>query len=83
MNKFLEKSGEVVVIAGGVPDFDPQICVGKNVFICGDCWELFPSVDKVKEGAALAKSVTYYPGCAPVYIFAQLNADLQKLAAGK
>jgi len=72
-----------VVIAGGVPDIDPQFCAGKNVFICGDCWELFPSADKVREAASLAKSVTYYPGCAPVYIFAQLNGDLQKLAAGK
>lgn len=83
MKTFLSKSGEVVVIAGGVPDIDPQFCVGKNVFICGDCWELFPSADKVREAASLAKSVTYYPGCAPVYIFAQLNADLQKLAAAK
>lgn len=83
MKKFLEKNGEIIVIAGGVPDFDPESCRDKNVFICGDCWELFPSVDKVREGAALAKTVTYYPGCAPVYIFAQLNTDLQKLAAGK
>ncbi|MBC3887766.1 DUF362 domain-containing protein [Acetobacterium paludosum] len=83
MKKFLEKHGEVVVIAGGVPNFEPEFCKDKNVFICGDCWELFPSADKVREGAALAKTVTYYPGCAPVYIFAQLNNDLQKLAAGK
>ncbi|MBC3795601.1 DUF362 domain-containing protein [Acetobacterium tundrae] len=83
MKKFLEKHGEVVVIAGGVPNFEPEFCIDKNVFICGDCWELFPSADKVREGAALAKTVTYYPGCAPVYIFAQLNNDLQKLAAGK
>jgi len=83
MKKFLGKHGEVVVIAGGVPDFDPEFCKNKNVFICGDCWEYFPSADKVREGAALAKTVTYYPGCAPVYIFAQLNTDLQKLAAGK
>jgi uncharacterized protein (DUF362 family) len=81
MKTFLEKSGEIVVIAGGVPDFEPELCIDKNVFICGDCWELFPSADKVREGAKLANSVTYYPGCAPVYIFAQLNADLQKLAA--
>jgi len=27
----------------------------------------------------LAKHVTEYPGCAPVYIFAQLNGDLQAL----
>ncbi|WKY42912.1 DUF362 domain-containing protein [Eubacteriaceae bacterium ES2] len=83
MNKFLDKNGEIVVIAGGVPDLDPAICQDKHIFICGDCWELFPSADKVREGAAMAKSVTYYPGCAPVYIFAQLNNDLQKLAAGK
>jgi len=81
METFLEKSGEVVVLSGGVPDFEPEFCIDKNMFICGDCWELFPSADKVREAAALAKSVTYYPGCAPVYIFAQLNEDLQKLAA--
>jgi uncharacterized protein (DUF362 family) len=83
MNTFLEKNGEIIVIAGGVPDLDPSICQDKHIFICGDCWELFPSADKVREGVAMAKSVTYYPGCAPVYIFAQLNGDLQKLAAGK
>lgn len=81
MKTFLEKAGEVVVLSGGVPQFEPEFCIDKNMFICGDCWELFPSADKVREGATLAKSVTYYPGCAPVYIFAQLNADLQKLAA--
>ncbi|MEG1105966.1 MAG: DUF362 domain-containing protein [Eubacterium sp.] len=83
MDKFLEKNGEVVVIAGGVPDFDPEICRDKTVFICGDCWEIFESADRVKEGAKLAKKVIYYPGCAPVYIFSKLNTDLQKLAAGQ
>lgn len=80
MKDFLKAAGEVVVLAGGVPDFEPEDAKGKNLFITGDCWEYFPSADKVREAAKLAKSVTYYPGCAPVYIFAQLNADLQKLA---
>ncbi|PKM69536.1 MAG: FeS-binding protein [Firmicutes bacterium HGW-Firmicutes-19] len=80
MKDFLKAAGEVVVIAGGVPDFDPNDAVGKNVFVCGDCWEKFESADNVRKAATLAKSVTYYPGCAPVYIFAQLNGDLQKLA---
>lgn len=80
MADFLKAAGEVVVIAGGVPDFDPQEAKDKNVFICGDCWELFPTADAVREAAKLAKNVTYYPGCAPVYIFAQLNGDLQSLA---
>jgi len=80
MNEFLEKNGEIVVIAGGVPDLDPEICRGKNVFICGDCWKLFPSRLLVEEAAKLAKSVTYYPGCAPVYIFSKLNTDLQTMA---
>lgn len=80
MSDFLKAAGEVVVIAGGVPDFEPETAKDKNVFICGDCWEIFPTADKVREAAKLAKSVTYYPGCAPVYIFAQLNGDLQALA---
>ncbi len=83
MDTFLKERGEVVVIAGGVPDFDPEICVDKTVFICGDCWEKFESADKVREGAKKAKKVVYYPGCAPVYIFSKLNTDLQKLAAGQ
>ncbi len=77
---FLAKHGEVVVVAGGVPDFDPEICRDKNLFVCGDCWKLFPSKPKIEEAAKVAKTVTYYPGCAPVYIFAQLNGDLQALA---
>lgn len=80
MADFLEKRGEVVVVSGGLPDFDPQFAVGKHLFVCGDCWEYFPTADNIRQAAKIAKSVTYYPGCAPVYIFAQLNADLQQLA---
>lgn len=80
MADFLEKTGEVVVVAGGVPDFDPEFAEGKNLFVCGDCWEYFPTADHIRKAAKLAKTVTYYPGCAPVYIFSQLNTDLQKLA---
>lgn len=83
LQAFLDKSGGIVVIAGGVPDFDPEICRDKQIFVCGDCWELFPSADKVREAIDIAKDVIYYPGCAPVYIFAQLNADLQKMAAAQ
>jgi uncharacterized protein (DUF362 family) len=79
MEDFLKKAGEVVVVAGGVPDFDPNFAEGKHLFVCGDCWEYFPTADSIRKAANIAKSVTYYPGCAPVYIFAQLNNDLQKL----
>jgi len=77
---FLAKHGEIVVIAGGVPELDPEYCRDKNVFICGDCWKIFPSRLLVEEAAKLAKTVTYYPGCAPVYIFSKLNTDLQNMA---
>jgi len=70
----------VVVVAGGVPDFDPEFARDKHLFVCGDCWEYFPSAANVRKAAELAKDVTYYPGCAPVYIFSQLNTDLQKIA---
>ncbi|MBW1789420.1 MAG: DUF362 domain-containing protein [Deltaproteobacteria bacterium] len=76
---FIEKAGEIYILAGGVPDFKPEWVAGKHLFIAGDCWKLFPSKDKVEEAKKLAKSVTEYPGCAPVYIFAQLNGDLQAL----
>jgi hypothetical protein len=49
------------------------------MFVTGDCWKLFPSRGKVEEAMKLAKKVIEYPGCAPVYIFAQLNGDLQAL----
>jgi len=77
---FLKERGEVVVVAGGLPDFDPKFAKDKHLFVCGDCWEYFPTSDNIRRAAKLAKSVTYYPGCAPVYIFAQLNTDLQQLA---
>jgi uncharacterized protein (DUF362 family) len=80
LQDFLKKNGEVVVIAGGVPDLDPEIAKDKNLFVCGDCWKIFPSKPLVDEAISKAKTVTYYPGCAPVYIFAQLNADLQAMA---
>jgi uncharacterized protein (DUF362 family) len=78
--EFLKERGEVVVVAGGLPDFDPQFAKEKHLFVCGDCWEYFPTADNIRQAAKVAKSVTYYPGCAPVYIFAQLNTDLQQLA---
>ncbi len=80
MPEFLKEHGEVVVVAGGLPDFDPQFAKEKHLFICGDCWEYFPTADNIRQAARFAKSVTYYPGCAPVYIFAQLDTDLQQLA---
>ena len=80
MEEFVKNQGPVLVIGGGVPDFEPEMAIGKNLFITGDCWKYFPSREKVEQAAKLAKTVTYYPGCAPVYIFSQLNSDLQKLA---
>ncbi len=76
---FLEKVGELYILAGGVPDFKPEWVKDKHLFITGDCWKYFPSKDKVERAKEIAKSVTEYPGCAPVYIFAQLNGDLQAL----
>jgi uncharacterized protein (DUF362 family) len=76
---FIEKTGDIYVVGGGVPDFIPEWVEGKHLFVTGDCWKYFPSRDKVEKAMTLAKSVTEYPGCAPVYIFAQLNGDLQAL----
>ena len=66
-------------MAGGVPNFEPEWVKDKHLFIAGDCWKLFPSKDKVEAAKKIAKNVIEYPGCAPVYIFAQLNGDLQAL----
>lgn len=79
MKDYIDKVGDVYILAGGVPDFVPEWVEGKHLFITGDCWKYFPSHDKVEKAMTLAKSVTEYPGCAPVYIFAQLNGDLQAL----
>ncbi|PIX19397.1 MAG: FeS-binding protein [Deltaproteobacteria bacterium CG_4_8_14_3_um_filter_51_11] len=76
---FIQKAGEVYIVAGGVPQFDPEVVRDKYLFVTGDCWKLFPSRSKVEKAMQLAKHVTEYPGCAPVYIFAQLNGDLQAL----
>jgi len=76
---YLEQVGGVLILAGGVPDFDPELARDKHLFIAGDCWRLFPSQEAVEQAKTLARSVTEYPGCAPVYIFAQLNGDLQAL----
>jgi uncharacterized protein (DUF362 family) len=82
LEELIERTGEIFVLAGGVPDFDPELVKDRHLFIAGDCWKNFPSRDKVEEAKKLARSVTEYPGCAPVYVFAQLNADLQGLMAG-
>lgn len=79
MEDFNNKVGDIYIIAGGVPDLDPKVVEGKDLFVVGDCWKYFPSRGKVEEAMKLAKSVTEYPGCAPVYVFAQLNGDLQAL----
>ena len=76
---FIDKTGEIYILAGGVPDFKPAWVENRHLFITGDCWKFFPSKGKVEEAMKLAKNVTEYPGCAPVYIFAQLNGDLQTL----
>lgn len=76
---FVAKVGEIYILAGGVPEFKPEWVKDKHLFVTGDCWKYFPTRDKVEEAKKLAKSVTEYPGCAPVYIFAQLNGDLQAL----
>ncbi len=76
---FIRKAGEVYIVAGGVPEFEPEMVKDKYLFITGDCWKLFPSRGKVEKAMQLAKQVIEYPGCAPVYIFAQLNGDLQAI----
>ncbi len=76
---FRKKVGDCVLVSGGLPDFDPEFARGKTLFVCGDCWEYFPTADNIRQAAKLAKQVIYYPGCTPVYIFAQLNGDLQGL----
>jgi uncharacterized protein (DUF362 family) len=76
---FRAKAGDCVFVTGGLPDFDPEFARGKTLFIVGDCWEYFPTADNIREAAKLAKEVIYRPGCAPVYIFAQINGDLQGL----
>lgn len=67
---------DVVFIAGGQPDLDPESVRGKVVFLVGDCWEYFPSAPKIREALSLARKVIERPGCAPVYVFAQINQDL-------
>jgi uncharacterized protein (DUF362 family) len=79
IDDFNAKAGDIYILAGGVPDFKPEWVKGKHLFVAGDCWKYFPSKNKVEEAMKLAESVTLYPGCAPVYIFAQLNGDLQSL----
>lgn len=79
LEKFVEQNGESVIIAGGVPALDPSFVEGKNLFLAGDCWKYFDSADKVKQAKEKAKRVFEYPGCSPVYVFAQINEDLQSL----
>lgn len=77
--EFNEKVGDVFILAGGVPDFDEEQVAGKHLIVAGDCWKYFPTKEKIEHAKAIAKDVIEYPGCAPVYIFAQLNGDLQAL----
>ncbi len=76
INEFKDKLGEVVFITGGQPDLDPESCRDKVVFLVGDCWEYFPSAPKIREALTIARQVIERPGCAPVYVFAQINSDL-------
>jgi uncharacterized protein (DUF362 family) len=79
IKKFNQAAGDIYIVAGGVPDFEPEWVRGKHLFVAGDCWKYFPTKEKVEQAMKIAKTVTEYPGCAPVYIFAQLNGDLQAL----
>ncbi|MGM0601717.1 MAG: DUF362 domain-containing protein [Bacillota bacterium] len=77
--KFVEEKGESLIIAGGVPSLDYTDAEGKHLFVVGDCWKKFESREEVEKAMKVAKTVTEYPGCAPIYVFAQLNTDLQSL----
>jgi uncharacterized protein (DUF362 family) len=74
--EYRAKLDDIVFIAGGQPDLDPESVRGKVVFIVGDCWEYFPSAPKIREALSLARKVIERPGCTPVYVFAQINQDL-------
>lgn len=76
LDEFKAKYGDVLIVAGGQPDLDPEDARGKVLFLVGDCWEYFPSAPKIREAMALASKVIVRAGCAPVYVFAQLNQDL-------
>jgi uncharacterized protein (DUF362 family) len=78
-DEFRRKAGDCVFVTGGLPDFDPEFARGKTLFVVGDCWEYFPTSNNIRQATSLAKEVIYRPGCAPVYIFAQINGDLQAL----
>lgn len=76
LEEYIGKLDQIVFIAGGQPDLDPEMCRDKVVFLVGDCWEYFPSAPKIREALALARKVITRPGCTPVYVFAQINQDL-------
>lgn len=70
------KLDDIIFIAGGQPDLEPEYCRDKVVFLVGDCWEYFPSAPKIREALKLARKVIVRAGCTPVYVFAQINNDL-------
>jgi uncharacterized protein (DUF362 family) len=76
LEEFNKTIDDVIFIAGGQPDLNPEDCRDKVVFIVGDCWEYFPSAPKIREALGLARKVITRAGCAPVYVFAQINQDL-------
>jgi len=79
--KFVKENGESLIIAGGVPSLDYNDAVGKHLFVVGDCWKKFDSKEEVEKAMEVAETVTEYPGCAPIYVFAQLNGDLSAMNA--
>ncbi len=76
LGEYNKQLGDIVFIAGGQPDLDPEYCRDKVVFLVGDCWEYFPSAPKIREALGLARKVITRAGCTPVYVFAQINQDL-------
>jgi uncharacterized protein (DUF362 family) len=79
LEEYKRRFGDVLFISGGQPDLDPEDARGKVLFLVGDCWEYFPSAPKIREAMALASKVIVRAGCAPVYVFAQINQDLIEL----
>jgi hypothetical protein len=79
--KFVEENGESLIIAGGVPSLDYTDAEGKHLFVIGDCWKKFESRAEVEKAMEVAETVTEYPGCAPIYVFAQLNTDLSAMSS--
>ena len=80
MAEFVDRKGECIFVAGEYLISTRRWPRTRTCSFAATAGNISLPVTKWKKPWSRAKRCYLYPGCAPVYIFSQINKDLQTLA---